>query len=45
MELVVHAINFTAVIPFEITCLILVGQSVCGDDGEDNDKEDQVALT
>ena len=45
MELVAHAINFTAMIPFGITCLILVGQSVCGGGGEDNDKEEQVALT
>jgi len=31
--------------PFGITWLILVGQSVCGGNGEDNDKEEQVALT
>ena len=30
---------------FEITCLILVGQSVCGGVVEDNDKEKQVVPT
>ena len=44
-EISCHAINFTAMIPFRITWLILVGQSVCGGGGEDNDKEEQVALT
>ena len=45
MELVAHAINPTAMMPFGMTWLILVGQSVCGGGGEDNDKEEQVALT
>lgn len=49
MVLVAHAItsHFTAMIPFGITCLILVGQSMCGCGGgdENDDKEEQVAVT
>ena len=33
------------VMRFGITCLILVGQSVCGGGVEDNNKEEQVVLT